>query len=331
MKIVIPTAGFGTRLRPHTWSRPKPLICVAGKPVLAHVLDKFFQLPVIDELVFIVGYLGDQIEAYVQEAYPHLKTRYVVQEELIGQSHAIWLAREGLTGPVLIAFVDTLIETDLSTLPDEKADAVIWVKEVPDPRRFGVAEVGDDGWVRRLIEKPEDMSNNLAVVGFYYLKKAEKLIEAIEEQMERQTQLKGEFFIADAFNILLEAGLKMRVQPVEVWNDCGKPDAVLETNRYLLDHGHNNASDLADLEGVAIVPPVFIDPTAKVEQSVIGPYASIGPGCVIQRCLIQDSIIESGAQVTNSALNQSLIGEGAQVVGKVASLNVGDTSEVNQL
>jgi len=331
MKIVIPTAGFGTRLRPHTWSRPKPLVTVAGKPVLAHVLDTFSQLPVIDEIIFIVGYLGEQIEAYVQDAYPHFKTRYVEQKELIGQSHAIWLAREGLKGPMLIAFVDTLIETDLSSLPDEEAEAVIWVKEVPDPRRFGVAEVGADGWVRKLIEKPDDMSNNLAVVGFYYFNKAEKLMDAIEEQMHRQTQLKGEYFIADAFNIMLETGLKMRVQPVEVWNDCGKPDAVLETNRYLLDHGHDNSPEFAELEGVAIVAPVYIDPGATVEQSVIGPYVSIGPGCMIQRSLIQDSIIDADSQVINSSLNQSLIGRGARVTGQGQILNIGDSSEISHL
>jgi glucose-1-phosphate thymidylyltransferase len=290
----------------------------------------FAQLPEIDEVVFIVGYLGDQIEAYVEGAYPHLKTRYVVQDELIGQSHAIWLARQGLTGPVLIAFVDTLIETDLSALTDEKADSVIWVKEVPDPRRFGVAEVGADGWVVRLVEKPDDMSNNLAIVGFYYLKEAEKLIAAIEEQMQRQTQLKGEFFLADAFNIMLETGHKMRVQEVPVWNDCGKPDAVLDTNRYLLDHGYDNSTEYVELEGIAIIPPVYIDPSANIEQSVIGPYVSLGPECTVQRSLIQNSIVEARSEIFNSSLDQSLIGEDTRVVGQLRSLNIGDSSEIDQ-
>jgi glucose-1-phosphate thymidylyltransferase len=305
-------------------------LSVAGKPVLAHVLDAVSQIPGIDEVIFIVGYLGEQIEAYVQEAYPDFKTRYVVQEELIGQSHAIWLARDGLIGPTLIIFVDTLIETDLSTLPKEEAESVIWVKEVPDPRRFGVAEIDQDGWVQSLIEKPDDMSNNLAVVGYYYFNEVEKLLEAIEEQMDRQTQLKGEYFLADAFNIMLETGLKMRVQEVEVWNDCGKSDAVLETNRYLLDHGHDNSSSFMTVEGVVILPPVSIDPTAKIEESVIGPHVSIGPGCVIQRSLIKDSIIEADSEVVNCSLSQSLIGREARVMGKERSLNVGDSSEINQ-
>ena len=150
MKIVIPLAGYGTRLRPHTWSKPKPLVNVAGKPVLGHVLDMFKDLPKIDEVVFIVGYLGEQVEEYVSEAYPNLKTRYVVQDEMLGQSHAIWLAREGLTGPMVMAFVDTLIETDLSQLHTEKAQAIAWVKEVEDPRRFGVVELGPEGKVKKL-------------------------------------------------------------------------------------------------------------------------------------------------------------------------------------
>jgi glucose-1-phosphate thymidylyltransferase len=331
MRIVIPTAGYGTRLRPHTWSKPKPLVTVAGKPVLGHVLDMFADLPIVDEIVFIVGYLGEQIEAYVEEAYPQYRTRYVEQKELIGQSHAIWLAREGLTGPMIMAFVDTLIEVDLSTIPDEEADAIAWVKEVPDPRRFGVAEVGPDGWVLQLIEKPQDMSNNLAIVGFYYFKKAQDLIQAIEEQMERQTQLKGEYFLADAINIMLESGMKMNVRSVEVWNDCGKSDAMLETNRYLLDHGRDNSEKSAERLDVVIIPPVYIDPSAKVEQSVIGPHVSIGSGCVIQRSLIRDSIIDTDSHISDASLTQSLIGREARVVGQQRSLNIGDSSEISHV
>jgi glucose-1-phosphate thymidylyltransferase len=328
MKIVIPTAGYGTRLRPHTWSKPKPLITVAGKSVLGHVLDMFAQIPVIDEIVFIVGYLGEQIEAFVEDAYPQYKCRYVFQEEMIGQSHAIWLARQGLTGPMVMAFVDTLIETDLSNLPAEDAEAIAWVKEVPDPRRFGVAELGDNGWVRQLIEKPQDMSNNLAVVGFYYFKEAERLVQAIEEQMHREQQLKGEYFLADAINIMLEDGLKMSVRTVEVWNDCGKPDALLETNRYLLNHGRDNSRAASKRKGIVIVPPVYIDPSVSIKESVIGPHVSIGPGCVIQHSLIQDSIIDDHSQIIDASLIQSLIGREARVIGQQRSLNIGDSSEI---
>ncbi len=330
MKIVIPMAGFGTRMRPHTWSKPKPLVSVAGKPIVGHVLDMFSTLPDIDEVVFIVGYLGEQIEEYVSEVYPELSARYVIQEEMLGQSHAIWLAREGLEGPMCMVFVDTLIEIDLLLLPSEKAGAVTWVKEVEDPRRFGVTEVGEDGWVRRLVEKPDDMSNNLALAGFYYFEKAEDLISAIERQMEQGDQLGGEFYLADAINIMLEDGLKMRVETVQVWKDCGKPDALLETNRYLLDNGRDNTSEAQLREGTLIIPPVFIHPGAEISQSVIGPHVSVGSGCVIHRSVIQDSIIENETTIENALLSESLVGRDARITGRIKMLNIGDTSRVEE-
>lgn len=328
MKIIIPTAGYGTRLRPHTWSKPKPLVTVAGKPVLGHVLDMFTKLPNIDEVTFIIGYLGEQIEEYVSTAYPELPSRYIVQKELIGQSHAIWLAREGMTGPMLMIFVDTIIEVDLSNLMSEEADALGWVKEVPDPRRFGVADVDQDGWVRQLVEKPQDVSNNLAIVGFYYFQKSEDLISAIVEQMERKTQLKGEYYLVDAINIMLEQGLKMRVQPIEEWHDCGKPDTLLETNRYLLENGRDNSTAASQREAIVVVPPVFIDPSADIERSVIGPHVSIGPGCVIKNSLIQNSLVDANSEIVDSSLSDSLIGREARVIGRYRSLNVGDSSEI---
>jgi len=290
----------------------------------------FSTLPDIDEIVFIVGYLGEQIEEYVSEVYPELSARYVIQEEMLGQSHAIWLAREGLTGPICMVFVDTLLEIDLSLLPREKAGAVTWVKEVEDPRRFGVTEVGEDGWVRRLVEKPDDMSNNLALAGFYYFEKAEDLISAIEKQMEQGDQLGGEFYLADAINIMLEDGLKMSVETVQVWKDCGKPDALLETNRYLLDNGRDNTAEAQLRDGTLIIPPVFIHPSAEISQAVIGPHVSVGSGCVIYRSVIQDSIIENETTIENALLSESLVGRDARITGKVKMLNIGDTSRVEE-
>ncbi len=329
MKIVIPMAGFGTRLRPHTWSKPKPLVSVAGKPSLGHVLDMFSSLPDIEEIVFIVGYLGDQIRAYVEEFYPDINARFVVQDEMLGQSHAIWLAREGLVGPMLMAFVDTLIETDLSGLNTEGADAIAWVKEVEDPRRFGVVEIGKDGFVRRLIEKPDDISINLAVVGFYYFKEAERLLSAIEAQMKAGSQLGGEYYLADAINVMIEDGLNMRAEAVDVWVDCGKPEALLETNQYLLDHGRDN-SQKAVREGVQIHPPVFIHPSAEVLDSVIGPHAAIGAECTIRRATVRNSIIEERTLIEAVTLSDSLVGRDARVIGREQSLtlNIGDSSEV---
>lgn len=328
MKIVLPMAGFGTRLRPLTWSRPKPLIPLAGRPMLDYVLDMFVDIPSVEEVIFIIGYLGEQIEAHIDQSYPKMKARYVVQEEMLGQSHAIWLAREGLQGPMIMAFVDTLIETDFSGLPTEQAEAVAWVRRVPDPRRFGVAEVGSDGWVKQLIEKPEDTSNNLAVIGFYYFQSSESLLEAIEEQMARDIQLKGEYFLVDAINIMLDRGLRMRVEPIKIWHDSGTPEAVLEANRYALETLRSNSEEAAVRAGVEVHPPVYIDPSAEVRQSVIGPHASIGADCVIERSVVKDSIIDVGSHIIDSSLSTSLIGRYVRVAGCDLSLNLGDFSVV---
>lgn len=329
MRIVIPMAGYGTRLRPHTWSKPKPLVSVAGKTVLGHVLDGIATVPNVEEVVFIVGYLGQQVEEYVTRHYPHLKARYVEQAEMLGQSHAVWLAREYLAGPLLILYVDTLIETDYSFLKTEAADAVAWVKPVPDPRRFGVAELRADKTVARLIEKPEDMANNLVVVGCYYFRDGAPLLRAIETQMAGGQRLQGEFFLVDAINNLLDEGLRMRVEAVEVWQDCGKPDALLETNRYLLETGRDNTAEASKRQGVVVVPPVYVDPTAQVSESVIGPHVSIGAGCEVRRSLVRDSIIDDGSQILDTALAASIIGREARVIGRYRALNVGDSSEID--
>lgn len=292
-------------------------------------MDTFKDLPDVEEVTFIIGYLGDQIKEYIDSSFPDLPARYIEQKELIGQSHAIWLAREGLQGPMLMMFVDTIIEVDLGVLENTEFDALGWVKEVPDPRRFGVAELDEDGWVSRLVEKPQDLSNNLAVVGFYYFRRAEDLIAAIVEQMERKTQLKGEFFLVDAINIMLEKGLKMKLQPIEEWHDCGKPETLLETNRYLLDNGRDNSTDASQREGFIVVPPVYIDPTAQIDRSVIGPHVSIGPGCVIKNSILRDSIVDADSKISDAVISESLIGREAQVSGRPRMLNVGDSSELD--
>ena len=331
IKVVIPMAGLGTRLRPHTWSKPKQLVTVAGKTVLDHVLDMLSTLPDSQEveLISIIGYLGDQIEDHISKYYPNIKSHFVIQENPRGQSHAIYLAREHLTGPMMVVFADTLIETDLSNLANEEQDAVAWVKPVPDPRRFGVAVLDKDEQVTKLIEKPREIDNNLAVVGFYYFRSAEDLLSAIETQMERDVQLKGEYFLADAINIMLEKGLRMRPEKIDVWLDAGTPEALLETNRYLLDNGHSNSQDQIDLSSVVINPPVFVHPTAELENCVIGPFASIGAGARVSRSIVRDSILEDEAQVCDVSLENSLIGRRAQIQQRAGSVNAGDNTVVS--
>jgi glucose-1-phosphate thymidylyltransferase len=323
-------AGLGTRLRPHTWSKPKQLVSVAGKTVLDHVLDSLSSLPENQEyeLVNIVGYLGDQIEEHIRANYPQIKSRYVIQENPRGQSHAVKLAEEFLHGPLLIVFADTLIKTDLSILEKEAAQAIAWVKPVRDPRRFGVAVLDERGWVKRLIEKPQDMDQNLAVVGFYYFKEGQELISAIDEQMQRDMALKGEFFLADAINIMLERGLRMRTQKVDIWLDAGTPESLLETNRYLLENGRDNSVEAAMRPGVVILPPVFIHPTAQVSGSIIGPNVSLGAGCQVQHSIIQDSILEDEAEASGVILDCSLVGRRAILRRRAGVINAGDNTEV---
>jgi glucose-1-phosphate thymidylyltransferase len=319
-------AGYGVRLRPHTWSRPKQLIRLAGKMVIDHVLDTFTTLPDPEnsEFIFIVGYLGEKIEYYMRHAHPNLNVRYVEQPEMRGQSHAISLASKYLDGPILVFFADTLIETDFSFLPTETAGAVAWVKAVPDPRRFGVASLGGGGWVNHLVEKPQEIDNNLALAGCYYFKNSQELLLAIQEQMQRNISIKNEFFLADAVNIMLEHGLKMRVERVEIWLDAGTPADVLNTNRYLLEHGQDNTVEASTRKTTVILPPVYIHPSAIVENSVIGPDTVIGAGCKIQSCIIRDSIIDDCSTMTDMILEHSLIGREVHIEHKAGMMNVGD-------
>jgi glucose-1-phosphate thymidylyltransferase len=335
LKIVIPMAGWGTRMRPHTWSKPKPLVGLAGRTALDYLMDMFKTVPNPGrtEYVFIVGpYLGEtQIPGFIAKFYPDLKVHYVVQGEMKGQSHALYLARQYLTGPMIICFSDTLLETDFSFLDREKRDVVAWVKEVEDPRRFGVAEVNKDGWVARLIEKPQSMENKLALVGCYYLKSSENLMAAIEEQMQRNVQLKNEFYLVDAINILLERHAVVGVEKIETWLDTGTIKATLETNRYFLERDHDKTKH-AIRKGVEVIEPVFIHQSAEIECSTIGPYASIGAECKISGSRIEDSIVEAECRINDAALKGSMVGKQANVQGSGAKesfqLNIGDNSSV---
>src|SRR5271157_884452 len=322
--IAIPMAGLGTRMRPQTWSKPKPLIGLAGKTVLDYVLEQFDTIPesINVEYVFINGPQGDQVKAYMEEHHPGKKTNYVLQMEMRGQSDALSLARDYLKGPMLMAFSDTLVETDLSFLKSETADAVAWVKPVPDPRRFGVAQLDSENMVTRLIEKPSDATNNLALVGFYYFRSGEDLIAAIDDQTRRDISLKGEYFLADAVNILLEGGARIRTHQVETWLDAGTPESLLETNRYLLEHGHDNSLDTSNSLGATIIPPVFIPESAHIEASVIGPYVSIGCDCHLENVIIRNSIVEEGAQVEQMILEDSLIGRNVHIQGRADRINL---------
>jgi glucose-1-phosphate thymidylyltransferase len=233
---------------------------------------------------------------------------------------------------MMVVFSDSIIETDFSFLDKEEADCVAWVLPFPDPRRFGVAEVGPDGWVKRVIEKPSTMENNLVVIGCYYFKSAEKLLAAIEEQMERNLALKGEFFLTDTISVMIESGARVRTQEGESWLDTGTIDATLDTNRTLLDQGKANRTENESKDGVEILAPSFVHPSAQITNSVIGPHTSIGADCRITDSRISESILETGCEIESVALTRSLIGRQVKVQGKgdgqSIQLNVGDNSYV---
>jgi glucose-1-phosphate thymidylyltransferase len=330
LKIIVPMAGLGARLRPQTLTKPKPLLPLAGRTLLDHFLDTFTSIPLTRqvEYVFIVGQMGEQVKEYIDKNYPQLPVQFVVQEEMRGQSDAIYNAKDYLSGSAIIAFPDTLINTDLTTLSTVTAEAMTWVKQVEDPRRFGVAEVNPSGYVSKLIEKPADGSNNLALVGFYYFKDSQKLCEAIEEQFKRDVKLRNEYYLADAVNILLEKGVKMRARTVEVWLDAGTPEALLVTNQYLLENGRDNTSDYSSRSDIALIPPVYIHPDAQVASSVIGPNVSIGARCKIKTSILSNVIADEDTEIENMVINNSLLGKSVLVKAKATQMSLADQTQV---
>jgi len=325
MQVVLPVAGFGSRMRPHTWSKPKPLLHVAGNTVLGHTLDKLADLNV-DEVIFITGWLGEQIQDWVRRRYA-FKARYVVQEKLEGQAHAIYLAKDYIAGPCLVIFVDTIFEANLGMLETVDVDGVIYVQEVDDPRDFGVV-VEENGRVVRYVEKPETLDNRKTTVGVFWFRDGQQLISAIEELLANNIRTKGEFYLADAINVMLNRGAHFISEPVTLWEDCGQPETILKTNRTLLSRGRASAH----VEGTncVVIPPVYVAPSAQLENVIIGPYVSVDENVRIVSSIIRDSIIESGAVIEASNLESSLIGRRAVIRGHIAQLNVGDNSMVGE-
>ncbi|MDD3996039.1 MAG: sugar phosphate nucleotidyltransferase [Bacilli bacterium] len=328
MKLILPVAGKGTRLRPHTFTKPKSLVRVAGKTVLQHVLDGLNKID-IDEFIIITDENGHIIQKYIERNYPDLNATYSTQTELLGPAHAVSLAspriKEG--DDVLVVFNDTLFVTDLTRIPAlcRDFDGLIYSKEVEDPKRFGV-NVMKDNIIVDMIEKPDEPVSNLAQVGMYYMKNGRTFMEYINRTIKQDLRVKGEFYLPEVFKLMIKDGFKLGAPEIEEWLDCGKPETLLQTNRFLLERAKGNH---VFIEGCVIIPPVSIHKTAEISHSVIGPYVSVAENCKITNSIIKNSVINPNSVLNNTMLEESLVGDEVMLTGQLQKMNIGDNSMID--
>lgn len=326
MQAIVPLAGMGTRLRPLTHSRPKPLVRVANRPVLAHVIEMLREEGV-DEIIGITGYRKEQIEEFFEDEYPDLETHFVEQERQIGTADAIGLARPHVEGPVLIVFVDTLFSADFDVIRERPdADGIVWAYRVDNPEEFGVVVTDDRGYMKRIDEKPEEPVSDLANIGVYYIRDPELMFEGIDEVMAGDPHL-GEYFLTDAFQYMIDHGAELYTAPVDGWWDCGKPETILETNRVLLEGGE--ARD-PDGRGLTVNRPVRVAPDATVAGSEIGPNVSIASGAEVRDCRLRDCIVGEDSRLVGCELAESLIGDQVDAEGLSGQAHLGDHCRVRR-
>jgi glucose-1-phosphate thymidylyltransferase len=325
MKVIIPLAGKGTRLRPHTHVTPKPMLKVAGKPVMQYVLDDVKKLRGVEQVIYITGHLKEKVEAYAAQA---LTTPSVFIEQKVqdGTAGAVALARSHVDQPVLIIFVDTIFDADLSIIESTDADGIIWTKEVEDYQRFGVVVTDDAGYMTKIVEKPSTPISKRANIGLYYIKNWRLLYEGIDAVLSRPAN-KGEWYLTDAFQYMIDHGAKIRVVDVEGWYDAGKLDTLLETNLAMLQRGHVRAVETVD--NSTIIEPVYAEAGVTVRDSIVGPNVSIGAGTIIEGSTLSHSIIGKKAKILMSTLTQSLIGDEAVLESVRGQVTVGDHAEVH--
>lgn len=325
MKVILPVAGKGTRLRPHTHTKAKSLVHVAGKTVLEHIISRFRDLPV-DEFIFITDGNGSQIKERMKRSFPQLNCSYVVQKERLGPAHAVHLAAPHLApgDDILIVFNDTIFVTDLtriSALCDD-CDGLIYSHLVEDYQRFGV-NVVENGLIVDMVEKPDTPISRLAQVGLYYLKDGPRFMEYIARTIEARETVKGEYYLPAVFMRMIRDGLRFRAPEIDAWLDCGKPETLLETNRYLLEgchHCHGQAVNSV------LIAPVHISPGAVVRDSILGPNVSIAADCIVEESIIRDSIINERSEVKGMLLCDSILGDEVRLGGAPRRMNIGDHS-----
>ena len=324
MKVIIPLAGKGTRLRPHTHITPKPMLKVAGKPVMSYILEDLEKLGDVHQIVYITGHLKEKVEEFVH-ASSNIDSVFIEQKVQDGTAGAVALARDYVDEPVLIIFVDTIFDADLSVVKTTDADGIIWVKEVEDYQRFGVVVTDKDGDMTQIVEKPETPISKRANIGLYYIKNWKLLFEGIDHVL-KSPKHQGEYFLTDAFQYMIDKGAKIRVIDVEGWYDAGKIETLLETNQTMLTKGRARRPD--KLDGSTIVDPVYIEDKVTLTRSTVGPNVSIGTGSVIEDSKIDNTIIGEKSKIARSTLSNSLVGDEVIIEGVNGTMTVGDNSEV---
>lgn len=329
MKAIIPVAGIGSRLRPHTHTQPKALVPVAGKPILGHIVDHLIASG-LNDFVFIVGYLGDKIEQYLLKQYPNLNCEFVMQTSGKGIGHAIVLAKDHvkMQEPVLIVLGDTIFEAQLDDVFNASC-SMLGVKKVEDPRSFGVAEMNAEHVITRLVEKPAIPKSNLALIGVYFIRETQMLFDALAFNVENEIKTQNEFHLTDALMRMIEQGVSFKTFDVENWFDCGKKEILLQTNALLLKRKKQPELKPNQVEKSIIIPPVYIGENARIVHSVIGPNVSVGDHTVIRSSIISDSIIGPYAQISSAVLKETVIGNDASLKGMVYRLNLGDSAEMD--
>jgi glucose-1-phosphate thymidylyltransferase len=329
MKAIIPVAGAGTKLRPHTYTQPKALIPLAGKTILSIIVDQLRDAGITD-FVFIVGYLGDKIQDYIRDKYPDLNNYFIYQNERNGTGFAIDLTRQIVSGDeeVLIVLGDTIAEYNVKEVL-ESPYSMLGVKKVDDPRNFGVAEVDEEGIITRMVEKPAIPKSNLALVGIYKIRETSMLYSCIKKIIEQGEKTNKEFTITDALECMIQQGAKFRFFKVQNWFDCGRKETLLESNATMLKKFGGTIHDREKFENTIIIPPVSIGVGCDIKNSVIGPNVSIGEHTVLNYTIVKDSIVGSFSKLYDVVLDESLIGSDTGIKGETRSLNIGDDTEID--
>lgn len=329
MKAIIPVAGAGARLRPLTYTQPKPLIPVAGKPIISFIMDQLVGVGIRD-FVFIIGYLGEKIKIFIEEHYPDLNIEFVNQEERLGSAHAIWTAREAFRSSeeVMVFFGDVIIDVDFKKVMASEASC-LGVKKVLDPREFGVVEYGEEGFVSKAIEKPRIPKSNMAMVGFYKIKEVSALLEALEYVIVRNPAQQEEFPLTDALMRMIDMGVRMRTITVDNWFNCGKKEVLLETNAILLDREGYASYNLPNFDNAIIIHPVSIGKNCQIKNAIIGPHVTIGHNATITNAIVKNSIIGNYAALHEVILQKSVVGNDTSITGLRQSLNIGDNTEID--